>query len=371
MRVAIIHYWLITWRGGEKVLKAISDIYPQADIYTHVYDPELVAKELPGKAVRTTFIARLPFARRHYQKYLPLMPLALEQLDLRNYDLVISNESGPAKGVIVGPNTQHLCYCLSPMRYLWDMFPDYYSGAGKLTRAVMVPALHHLRIWDQVSAQRVDKYLAISRFIAQRVAKYYRRHADVLYPPVAIDDFVVSKSSEDFYLSVGQLVAYKRADLLVDAFNQMGKRLVIIGEGDLFKKLKKSAGQNIQLLGRQPFEVIRDHYARCKALVFPGVEDFGIVPVEAMASGKPVIALAAGGARDTIIDGETGILYAEQSAEGLMQAVRKFEVQEHDFDPDRIRAHAEKFSTERFKSEFRSAVDELMASGSDLAMRKM
>lgn len=363
MRVAVIHYWLINWRGGERVLKAISDMYPQADIFTHVYDPALVARELPGKTVASTFVGRLPFARRHYQKYLPLMPLALEQLDLRQYDLVISNESGPAKGVIVGPHAQHLCYCLSPMRYLWDMYPDYYAGAGSITRAVMAPALHYMRLWDQTSAQRVDKYVAISRFIATRIGKYYRRQADVIHPPVAVERFSLSKSSDDFYLSVGQLVAYKRADLLVSAFNELGKRLVIIGEGELLARLKKSAKPNIELLGRQPDDLIRDFYSRCKALVFPGVEDFGIVPVEAMASGKPVIALGAGGALDTIVDGITGILYADQSAEGLVNAIRRFESQQGMFDPQVIRAHAQQFSTERFAAQFKVAVDSLMVGG--------
>jgi glycosyltransferase involved in cell wall biosynthesis len=360
VRVAIIHYWIVTWRGGEKVLKAMADAYPQADIFTHVYDPELVNRELPARKVASTFIGKLPFAMTQYQKYLPLMPLALEQLDLREYDLVISNESGPAKGVIVGPHTPHLCYCLSPMRYLWDMYPDYLAGAGLATRFVMRPGMHYLRMWDQLSAQRVDRYLAISRFISTRIAKYYRRKADVIYPPVATGDLSVSFVCEDFYLSVGQLVAYKRADLLVEAFNRMGKRLVIIGEGQLEKKLKGLAKPNIQFLGKQPFDVIRDHYARCKALVFPGMEDFGIVPVEAMASGKPVIALGAGGALDTVIDGKTGILYAKQSAQALIDAVTRFESLEENFQPEFIRAHAEQFSTERFTKEFKTAVDQLM-----------
>jgi len=361
MRVALIHYWLVTWRGGEKVLKAISDLYPEADIFSHVCVPGLVRRELPGKTVKTTFIGRLPLARRYYQKYLPLMPLALEQLDLSKYDLVISNESGPAKGVIVGPRTLHLCYCLSPMRYLWDMYPDYYAGAGRLTRALMPPLLHRLRIWDQVSAQRIDKYVAISNFVASRIAKYYRRDSTVIFPPVAVHDFEVSEHHEDFYLSVGQLVAYKRADLLVDAFNQLGRRLIIIGEGELLAKLKKIAKPNISFLGSQPLSVIRDHYSRCKALVFPGVEDFGIVPVEAMASGKPVLALAAGGALDTVVDGESGILYPDQSAQGVIGAIRRFEGLQGQFNPKMIRAQAERFTLDRFNREFRSAVDGLMA----------
>ena len=361
MRVALIHYWLVHWRGGEKALRAIADIFPGADIITHVYDKTLTQREFPGRRIRTTFIAKLPFAQRHYQKYLPLMPLALEQLDLRGYDLVISNESGPAKGVIVDPHTQHLCYCLSPMRYLWDMYPDYRENAGAITRAAMAPMFHYVRMWDQISAQRVDRYIAISRFVAARISKYYRRHADVIYPPVSVDDFAISSSREDFYLSVGQLVAYKRADLMVEAFNLLGKRLVIIGEGELMPKLRRMAKSNIQLLGRQPFEVIRDHYARCKALVFPGTEDFGIVPVEAMASGKPVIAFAAGGALDTVIDGRTGLLFPEQTPHGLIAAIRRFEEIGDSFDPVAIRAHAEQFSTARFTEQFRACVNSMIA----------
>jgi glycosyltransferase involved in cell wall biosynthesis len=361
MRVAIIHYWLVTWRGGEKVLKAISDAYPHADIYAHVFDPELVARELPGKSITTTFIARLPFALKQYQRYLPLMPIALEQLDLQKYDLVISNESGPAKGVLVAPHAKHLCYCLSPMRYLWDMYPEYLSGAGTFTKMVMRPALHYVRMWDQLSAQRVDKYVAISHFVSSRINKYYRRSSDVVYPPVDIESFSVSDSHDDFYLSVGQLVAYKRADLLVEAFNELGLPLVIIGEGALLNRLRKAAKPNVTIMGKQPFEVIRKHYARCKALVFPGVEDFGIVPVEAMASGKPVIALAAGGALDTVIDGKTGILFPDQSVTGLVNAVRGFENQQGKFDPQVIRAHAELFSTPRFTAEFKAAVESLMS----------
>lgn len=361
MRVALVHYWLVTWRGGEKVLKGIADLFPEADIYTHVADPQLVAREFSGRRVATTFIGRLPFAQRHYQKYLPLMPLALEQLDLREYDLVISSESGPAKGVIVAPHAVHVCYCHSPMRYAWDRYHDYRAHSGPLTRAVMAPLLHYIRLWDQLSAQRVDQFIANSSFVARRVQAYYRRGAQVIHPPVAIHEFDASRQSEDFYLAVGQLVSYKRPDLLVEAFNASGRRLVVIGEGEMLAGLRRIAKPNIELLGAQSFQVLRDHYARCRALVFPGIEDFGIVPVEAMASGKPVIALGYGGVAETVIDGLTGLLFKEQTAKGVIDAVERFATIERRFDREAIRAHVEQFSERRFKDSFAAAVEEAIA----------
>jgi glycosyltransferase involved in cell wall biosynthesis len=360
VRVALIHYWLINTRGGEKTLKAIGELYPGADIYTHVVDPAVAARDFPGHKVSTTFIGRLPFAKTLYQRYLPLMPYALEQLDLRHYDLVISSESGPAKGVIVAPHTTHVCYCHSPMRYVWDLYPEYRQHVGALTRFAMIPLLHRLRMWDQLSAQRVDYYVANSKFVASRIAKYYRRDAAVIYPPVAIDQFSVSDVSEDFYLSVGQLVAYKRADLLVEAFNASGKPLIIIGEGALLSRLRTLAKPNVRLLGWQSSAVIRDHYRRCKAVVLPGAEDFGIVPVEAMACGKPVVAYGYGGAMETVIDGLSGVLFTEQTTESLNQAIERLDSLAGQFDRTAIRRHAEAFSLERFKSQFAARITGLM-----------
>ncbi len=354
MRVAIIHYWFVNWRGGEKVLRAISDLFPQADIFAHVADPGLIERELPGRRVKTTFISKLPFSRTQYQKYLSLMPLALEQLDLRSYDLIISSESGPAKGVIVPPGAMHICYCHSPMRYVWDMYQEYTSQLGLMRRIVIAPLLHRLRVWDQLSAQRVDHYIANSGFVAQRIQKYYRRDAEVIHPPVAVHDFAASRSTGDFFLWVGQFVGYKRPDLAVDAFNALGLPLVMIGDGELLGRLKRKAKRNVSLLGRQPWEVVQDHYARCRGVVFPGVEDFGIVPVEAMACGKPVIAYAAGGVLESVVNGSTGILFDEQTSEGLRRAIRTFESCEAQFDPGALRQHAMRFSEQRFKDQFRT-----------------
>jgi glycosyltransferase involved in cell wall biosynthesis len=360
MKVAIVHYWLVGMRGGEKVVEALCEMYPDADVYTHVYDPAAISPTINRHSVRTTFISRLPRATRWYQYYLPLMPLALEQLDLRGYDLVISSESGPAKGFLVSPGTLHVCYCHTPMRYLWDMYHDYLNGANRLTRWAMRPIMHYLRIWDALSAFRVDHFVANSRYVARRISKHYRRDADVVHPPVSVDDFHISEDVDDYYLMVGQLVGYKRPDIAVEAFNRMNRKLVIIGEGELSNRLSSMAGPNVQLMGRQPFEVIRTHYAKCRALIFPGVEDFGIVPVEAMASGRPVIAYRAGGALETVEEGKTGLFFDTQDADALINAVTQYENRAEEFDPMRIRAHAESFHVSHFKREMQSLIERLM-----------
>jgi len=326
-RVALVHYWLVNMRGGERVLEALGDMFPDADIYTHVVAPERLSDKLRRHAIRTTFIARLPRAVRWYQRYLPLMPLALEALDLSAYDLVICSEAGPAKGLILRPGATQIAYCHSPMRYVWDKYHFYRRGAGRLTRAVMPFFAHYLRMWDAVSAMRVDGFVANSAFVAGRLRQAYRRDAVVVYPPVDVAAFSPAPAGAvgDFYLWCGELVAYKRPDLAIDAFNALGLPLVVIGGGEELKRLKRRAGPNITFLGKASFDVLRDHMARCRALVFSGEEDFGMVPVEVQASGRPVIALARGGALETVRPGETGLLYEEESAKGLATAVRLFE----------------------------------------------
>ncbi len=357
MRVAIVHYWLVGMRGGEKVVEALCEMFPQADIFSHVYDASAVSEEINKHIVKTTFIQRLPAAKRHYQSYLPLMPLALDQLDLRDYDLVISSESGPAKGVIVGPDTRHICYCHSPMRYVWDMYHDYRGGAGWLKKLMMPPLVHYLRMWDRLSADRVDQFIANSHFVASRIEKFYRRKAEVIHPPVNVDDFEIKDKTDDYYLFLGQLVSYKRPDLAIKAFNQSGRKLVVIGEGEMADELREIAGNNIELLGRQPFSVIRDYLSRCRALIFPGVEDFGIVPVEAMASGRPVIAFRKGGSLETVVEGVTGLFFDEQTADGLNRALNRFEEDEQAFEPAVLRAHAATFGKERFKAKMMEFIE--------------
>jgi glycosyltransferase involved in cell wall biosynthesis len=361
VKVAIIHYWLTSYRGGEKVLSELCKIYPDADIYTHVYDednPEL--REFSGK-VKKTFISRLPFAKRWYQKYLPLMPLALEEIDLRGYDLVISSESGPAKGVVVPPGVPHICYCHSPMRYVWDMYPNYSASLGRFGRLLFSFIAHYLRRWDQLNSQQVTRFIANSNFVKARIKSYYNVEASVIFPPVDVKAFDVTESNEDFYLVLGQLVDYKRADIAVEAFNESGKKLVVIGEGEMYQKLSKIAEGNIELRGRVTFSEVKDAMKKCKALVFPGVEDFGIVPVEAMACGKPVIAYGKGGARDTVIDGVTGLFFHSQTAASLNAAIEKFESIYGSFDAQKIREHAENYDSETFVENIVSEINSVIS----------
>jgi glycosyltransferase involved in cell wall biosynthesis len=360
MRVAIVHYWLVNMRGGEKVLEALCQLYPQADVFTHVFDPSAMSELIRSRRVTTSFINALPGAKKFYRQYLPLMPLALEQLDLRGYDLIISSESGPSKGVIPPPEALHVCYCHSPMRYLWNMYHDYREESGLLTRTLMPPLAHYIRNWDALSATRVDHFIANSATVANRIERYYRRASDVVHPPVAADAFSIAPRGElsDYYLMVGELAGYKRPDLAVETFNAIGKKLVVIGGGKMLNALRKIAEPNVTLLGPQPLDVLRRHYARCRALIFPGEEDFGIVPLEAMASGRPVIAFRRGGATETVVDGLTGLFFDEQTIQSVSAAITRFEGAE--FSPERIRAHALKFGADRFLREMRLKIDSYM-----------
>jgi glycosyltransferase involved in cell wall biosynthesis len=370
MKVAIVHYWLVNMRGGEKVVEALGELFPHADIYTHVYDPSAVSEALKRHTIKTTFIQKLPFATRRYQSYLPLMPLALEQLDLRGYDLVISSESGPAKGIIIAPETLHVCYCHTPMRYVWDMYHDYLAGTGPLARFIIRPLIHYLRLWDLTTAARVDHFITNSAYVARRVRKHYRREAEVIHPPVDTEAFAPAAECGDFYLMVGQLVRYKRADIAVEAFRRMNKRLVVIGDGEQLPALERTAAPSVTLLGRQPFSVIRDHYARCKALIFPGEEDFGIVPVEAMASGRPVIAYRRGGAMETVVEGVTGLFFDQQTPESLIEAVERYEATECSFSSAAIVQHARGFAKDRFEARMREAIGRWLRDASGHAQKQ-
>ncbi|MEI4473736.1 glycosyltransferase [Frigidibacter sp. MR17.24] len=358
--MALIHYWLVTMRGGEKVLEALCEMYPQADIFTHAYVPEAVSPTIRRHKVTTTFIGRLPRPEKHYKSYLPLMPLALEELDLRGYDLIISSESGPAKGIVPMGDAVHVCYCHSPMRYVWNMYHDYGARSGRLKRLLMRPLTHYIRNWDAATAQRVDGFVANSDNVRRRIGRYYHREAEVVFPPVAVDDFAPVPPDQlgDYHLMVGELVSYKRPDLAVEAFNRSGRRLVVIGGGEMLAEIRRIAGPGVTVLGPQPFDVLRHHYARCRSLIFPGEEDFGIVPVEAMASGRPVLAYGRGGALETVVEGRTGLFFDTQSLEAIAEGVERMEaaLDAGRFDPAALTAHAATFSPAVFRARMAAVI---------------
>ena len=356
-RVALVHYWLVSMRGGERVLERLLDMFPGADVFTHVYDPEKVSAKIRAANVRETFIGRLPGARKHYQKYLPLMPMALEELDFRGYDLVISSESGPAKGIITSPDSLHLCYCHSPMRYLWDHYPDYKASAGGFSRMMMPTMFHRLRQWDVSSASRVDGIVANSSFIARRIGKVWGRDARVVHPPVAVEEFRPSEEVTNRYLWVSQMTPYKRADIAMEAFNRMGVPALMVGDGEMFKHILTHAGPNVEVRRRLSFDELKQAYATAKALVFTPEEDFGIVPVEANASGRPVIAYGHGGVTDSIIDGKTGLFFREQTVDALCDALERFEGWLPRFQSEEAVANASRFAPEVFDAGILQALD--------------
>src|ERR1700691_1321517 len=325
MRTAIIHYWLLNMRGGEKVVEALCRLLPDADIFTLFYDPDRVSETIRAHRVQASFLQLL---RKQYRSLLPLMPLALESFDLREYDLVVSSESGPAKGVITSSNTRHVCYCHTPMRYLWDLYPAYRNEwtRSRWKRAAFTPLANYLRLWDYASAARVDEFVANSKNVQRRIWKTYRREARGGRPPVRVDTFYC-RPAEDYYLIVSELVPYKRVDAAVRAFNQNGRRLRVVGDGPEYKALRRSAARNIEFCGHVPGADLRKLYARCRAFVMPGEEDFGITAVEALASGKPVIALARGGALE-IVPEFGGLLYHQP--ESLIQAIEQWDELEAD-----------------------------------------
>jgi glycosyltransferase involved in cell wall biosynthesis len=356
LRVAIIHYWLVAMRGGERVLERVLGHFPEADLFTHVYDPEAVSDIIRERSVKTTFINDLPFARRYYKHYLPLMPMALESLDLSGYDLVLSFEAGPAKGVLAPPTALHVCYCHTPMRYLWDAQADYRKSAGPLSRAMMSILFPPLRVWDQATAARVDGFMANSDFVRRRIRRAYGREATIVHPPVAVEAFQPVARVGGEYLWVGQMTPYKRGDLAVEAFNRLGLPLHMVGEGEMRRKLMASAKSNIRFSNRLSFAELRRAYATCRGLIHTAEEDFGIAPVEAMAAGRPVLAYGRGGVLDTITPGRTGQFFEDQTVGSLVAAVRDFETWLPAFEPQNAIARANRFTGERFDNNFMSAL---------------
>lgn len=358
--VGIVADWLVTFAGAEKVIAEFIKLYPNADIYSVVdFLSDESRKKFYGKEATTSFIQRLPFAKKKYQQYLPLMPLAIEQLDVTGHDIVLSSSHAVAKGVLTGPDQLHISYVHSPIRYAWDFQHQYLREAGlnkglkgKLARWF----LHKIRIWDYRTANGVDHFIANSQFIARRIKKVYGRDADVIYPPVDVERFTLQENKEDFYFTASRMVPYKRIDLIVEAFSQMpDKKLVVIGDGSEMAKIKSRAGRNIEILGYQPDDVMQDYMRRTRAFVFAAEEDFGITPVEAQASGTPVIAFGKGGVLETIRPyGErnaTGVFFSEQTAESLINAVRHFDTIKDSILPKDCRENALKFSAQRFHDE--------------------
>ena len=356
LRVAVIHYWLVAMRGGERVLERVLRLFPEADLFTHVYDPEAVSDAIRSHKVITTFIDKLPASRKLYKKYLPLMPMALEELDLRGYDLVLSFEAGPAKAVLASPTALHICYCHSPMRYLWDAYPEYRETAGRLSRLMMLATFPSLRVWDTASAHRVDGFIANSNFIRQRIKRAYGRDALIVFPPAPVDAFRPIPRPGSHYLWIGQMTPYKRGDIAVEAFNRLGLPLQMVGQGEMRQKLMSAAKDNIKFTERLSFRELCESYAQCRGLVYTAEEDFGIIPVEAMAAGRPVLAYGRGGVLDTIKPEATGLFFDEQTPESLMEGLKRFEAWLPGFKPEAAVAHAARFSGSAFDRAYMSAL---------------
>lgn len=357
-RTALVHYWLVRKRGGEAVLEAIGRLFPDADLIANVVVPQALFGSLKGMKVQTTSVNRLPWANRLYPLYMPLMPAALEALDVNGYDLIISSEAGPAKWVIPSPDAKHICYCHSPMRYIWDQRHGYMAKLPPPLRPMAGMAAGRLRSADVMSSLRVTQFVANSSFVAKRIEQYYRRDAEVIHPPVDVSDFQIGEV-EDFYLCAGQVVSYKRVDLAVQACTALGRRLVIAGGGNV-AALRKIAGPTVTFLGEVDLETMRSLMRRCRALLYPGVEDFGIVPVEVMASGRPVIAYGKGGALDTVVHGSSGVLVDEQSVEGFTRAIQAFEAEEGSFSVSACQSAAARFDRAIFEQKFSDLVTRVM-----------
>ena len=361
MRVAIVQDMMVGYTGAERVLEQMLAVVPEADIFSIVdFVPESQRQFLRGKKPVTSFVQKMPFAKSKYRFYLPLMPLAVEQFDLSGYDLILSSSHAVAKGALVGPDQLHVCMCYSPIRYAWDLQHQYLRETN-LTRGVRGALarliLHYMRLWDTRTSNGVDVFIAISKFIARRIRKAYGRDSVVVYPPVDTKSFVIGGTKEEFYLTSSRLVPYKRIDLIVEAFAAMpDKRLVVIGAGPEMPKIQAKATSNVQIMGYQSVDVLRDHLQRAKGFVFAAEEDFGIAPLEAQSCGTPVIAYGKGGSLETVKAGETGLLFSEQSVASIVDAVQRFE--QISFDPGLIRRHAETFSEENFRQNLKTLLDE-------------
>ena len=357
-KTSIVHEWLVSYAGSERCVESFNNIWKDADVYSLVdfLDDEQREIILKGKKANTSFIQKFPFARKKHRYYLPLFPKAIESFDLSKYDLIISSSHAVSKGVRTRKGQLHICYCHSPMRYAWDQSEHYLTGIkGSIAKAFM----NYLRNWDLKSADNVNYFIANSHHIAEKIKRIYRRDSTVIYPPVDVDKFDVSEKKDDYYLIASRFVPYKKVDIVVEAFNQMSdKKLVVIGSGPEKEKIKNIAGSNIEFLPYQQTKKMKEYMMKAKAFVFAAEEDFGIVVVEAMACGTPVIALNRGGTAESVLNGKTGTLFNEQNPESIIDAIKKFESQIDDFDFQFIRSHAEKFNRANFESNIKAFVSE-------------
>jgi glycosyltransferase involved in cell wall biosynthesis len=363
LKVALIHDWLTGMRGGERVLEIFCQLFPQAHVFTLLHLPGTVSPAIEKMPIHTSFVQNLPFAKHGYRRYLPLFPMAIERFNLKGYDLILSCSHCVAKGIIPPPDATHISYLLTPMRYAWDMYGEYFGAK----RSRMIPFfIHYLRMWDVTSSQRVDHFVAISKHVQGRIKKFYRRESEIIYPPVDVDRFKIGDKQGNFFLIVSSLAPYKGIDLAIEAFNRLGYPLKLIGSGPEEKRLRTAGTSNVEFLGWQPDEVVAHAYRQCRALIFPGEEDCGIVPLEAMASGRPVIAYGRGGALETVIpcdagaepgeEAPTGLFFHERTVESLMEAVERFVRMEKEFNPEAIRNHARLWNSEVFKEKIQEKI---------------
>jgi glycosyltransferase involved in cell wall biosynthesis len=370
-RVALVHHWFVSFAGGERVVDTIASMFPGADVFTLFLDERKLPPALRGRKITSSFLDRMPGARKVHRHCLPLYPLAVEMLDLSGYDLVITSDSGPMKGVVTDMEATHICYCHSPMRYLWDAHSTYLREMKPLIRPCFGLASHYVRNWDYGAAQRVDHFIANSNYVAGRIRKYYRRQSTVIHPPITTSHSFLADKTEDYYLAVGRLVPYKRTDLLIDACKLLGRKLLIVGDGPEMKRLRQRADRNVEFLGAVGESQLSNSYAHCRALLFAADEDFGMVPLEAQSYGRPVIAFGKGGSLETIVGrfapiiaesarGLTGIFFRDQSAASLADAILNFEACEQQFEPEQIQQHAYKFDASVFAMRLRSFIDSVL-----------
>lgn len=357
MKIALVHDYLVQYGGAERVLECFAELFPYAPIYTLIYDKEAMHGVFAGKDIRTSYLQRIPLARKKHRMFPPLMPQAIEQFDFSKYDIVLSDSSSFAKGIITDPETLHICYMHTPMRYAWDDCQKYTQEFGfpNFIKKIVPFAMNYIRIWDRSSADRVDSFIANSNFVAKRIRKYYRKDSVVINPPVSVNNFYIEENRGDYFLMVGRLIAYKRHDIAIKAFNELGLPLKIIGRGPEMNRLKKMAGKNIEFLGRISEEKLPVYYARCRAFIFPQEEDFGIVAMEAMASGRPLIAFRGGDIPEHMEEGRAGIFFDRQDPADIVAAVKKF--RDGDYDPQYIRSKALKFDKSVFKSKIKDYIE--------------